>query len=131
MTSRFQDLVQQASRVRRPPKVSTAGLFVGMETETNLWGQKDNRYKPDEPAAEPEPSLDAPDIAEAVVDEDQIIAELALTDDLTVTELKAIRRAFARKNHPDTSQGDPALCESRMKIANMIIDEQIRLRSQT
>ncbi len=128
MTSRFQDLVREASDERRPRKVSTAGLFVGMGTEAGLWGQKHNQYKSDE--QEPEPSFDEPDMPEPVVDENQIAAELNLTDDLTVGELKAVRRAFARENHPDTGRGDAAVCESRMKIANMIIDEQIQLRSK-
>ena len=128
MTSRFQDFVREASNERRTPKVSAAGLFVGMGTEAGLWGQKHNQYKPDEPDAEP--LLKEPAVPEPVVDEEQIAAELNLTDDLTVGELKAIRRAFARQNHPDTGHGDAAVCESRMKIANMIIDEQIQLRSE-
>lgn len=129
MKSRFQELVQEASSERPAPKVSTAGLFVGMGTEPGLWGQKNNRFKPDEDASEW--SFNAPEIAELVVDEDQICAELNLSDDLTIRELKAIRRAFARKNHPDTGTGDASVRESRMKIANMIIDEQIQLRSQS
>lgn len=100
-----------------------------METETNLWGQKNNQYKSEE--QEPARSIDEPELPEPVADEDQIAAELNLTDDLTVAELKKIRRAFARKNHPDTGRGNAMVCESRMKIANMIIDEQIQLKSET
>ena len=100
-----------------------------MGTETTLWGQKNNRFKPDDDAPGWRP--DAPAVPELVVNEEQISAELNLSDDLTISELKAIRRDFARKNHPDTGTGDASVRESRMKIANMIIDEQIQLRSQT
>ena len=129
MTIRFQDLLDKTTQARRSPKVSAAGLYMGMGTEPDLWGQKQNRFKTDDteehrPPAEEEPPAPA-------VDEDQIAAELNLSDDLTISELKAIRRAFARENHPDAGVGNPEVRESRMKIANMIIDQQIQLRSRS
>ena len=128
MKTRFQDLVQDASPPRQKPAVSTGGLFVGFSTEPEIWGQKDNRFKPHsddqdwkaEQAVAPEPEAD----------KDQILNELNLSDRLTIGELQAIRRTFARQNHPDTGIGDSAVREERMKIANMIIDQQIQLRSQ-
>ncbi len=126
MKSRFQDLVQEVSPPRKPPKVSTGGLFVGLSTAPDIWGQKKQHFKPDgeDPGWQP----DAPAEPEPIVDELQVIAELNLTDDLTIGELKAIRRAYARKNHPDAEPGQSDAREVRMKIANMLIDEQIRLR---
>lgn len=128
MKTRFQDLVQDASPPRQKPTVSTGGLFVGFSTEPEIWGQKDNRFKSDHDDHDWVPEQAVPPEPEA--DKDQILDELNLSDGLTVGELQAIRRSFARQNHPDTGKGDPAVREERMKIANMIIDQQIQLRSR-
>ncbi len=128
MKTRFQDLVQDASPPRQKPAVATGGLFVGFSTEPGIWGQKDSRFKPDD--EEPDWETEQPEPLEPEADKDQILAELNLSDSLTVGDLKAIRRTFARQNHPDTGEGNSSVREERMKIANMIIDQQIQLRSQ-
>lgn len=147
MKTRFQDLVEEASHPQRVVKISTGGLFVGLSTASDIWGQKQQKYKPEEEDAEwtsedslepdeglspPEPEEpnvveDLPD--EILIDEDQIIAELNLRDNMNVRELQAVRRAFARRNHPDAVSQNRLACEDRMKIANRIIDEHIRSRS--
>ncbi|OJF94376.1 hypothetical protein [Pararhizobium antarcticum] len=57
----------------------------------------------------------------------EIAADLAFTDDETPASLTAKRRAFATRNHPDRH---PVLfrqnATTRMKIANMLIDEALR-----
>ncbi|MCP5075693.1 MAG: hypothetical protein GY947_20685 [Rhodobacteraceae bacterium] len=108
--------------------MSTGSLFVGFSTEPEIWGQKNNRFKPDSDDHDWEREQAEPPELEA--DKDQILEELNLSDRLTVGELQAIRRTFARQNHPDTSLGDSKIREERMKIANVIIDQQIQLRSQ-
>ena len=128
MKSRFQDLVYEVSHPRRVPKVATGGLFVGLSTESHIWGQKNNQFKPD--GDDQAWQAELPAAPELSVDKDEILEELNLSGDLTIAELKAIRRAFARENHPDTGSGKSAARENRMKIANMIIDEQIQLRSR-
>ena len=128
MKTRFQDLVENVPPPRQKPAVSTGGLFVGLSTTPDIWGQRDNRFKSDNEDRDWEREEAEP--PQPVVNKDQILDELNLSDQLTIAELKAIRRAFARQNHPDTGQGDPAVREERMKIANMIIDQQIQKRSQ-
>ncbi|REF89368.1 hypothetical protein DES32_0589 [Methylovirgula ligni] len=59
-------------------------------------------------------------------DEERIIAELELESARTLDDLARIRRAFARRNHPDLML-HPRLAEqatARMKIANMLIDRR-------
>jgi hypothetical protein len=62
--------------------------------------------------------------------EDEIAADLAITDDDNEATLTEKRRRFARSNHPD-SVGPQWLAQAttRMKIANLMIDAAIaRLR---
>ena len=59
-------------------------------------------------------------------DEERIVAELELEAARTLDDLARIRRAFARRNHPDLML-HPRLAEqanARMKIANMLIDRR-------
>lgn len=63
----------------------------------------------------------------AADDEASIAAELALSEIGSLTELKRVRRAFARRNHPDLFQAAVRLrATRRMKIANMLIDRRNR-----
>lgn len=58
---------------------------------------------------------------------EQVVDELHLTPSLTSTDLKLIRRRFAKANHPD--RVPPAIREQasrRMTIANSLIDEALR-----
>jgi hypothetical protein len=58
---------------------------------------------------------------------DQVMDELHLTPNLTVTDLRLIRRRFAKANHPDRVA--PSIREEatrRMTIANSLIDEALR-----
>ena len=58
---------------------------------------------------------------------EQVVDELHLTPNLTSTDLKTIRRKFAKTNHPD--RVPPAIREEatrRMTIANSLIDEALR-----
>lgn len=58
---------------------------------------------------------------------EQVVDELCLTPDLTATDLKLLRRRFAKTNHPD--RVPPAVREQatrRMTIANSLIDEALR-----
>lgn len=145
MKTRFQELVQEASIPQKSVKVSTGGLFVGLSTEPDIWGQKKHHFKPDEENenwqpgqsdddAEPteEPSYVEEAQSSAVnVDQAQIATELNLSDEMSVRELQALRRTFARQNHPDTCSEERLIRETRMKIANVIIDERIRSKSQS
>jgi hypothetical protein len=60
--------------------------------------------------------------------EDQAIAEeLGLSPDLAIVDLQRLRRAFAKKNHPDRFEPARRInAARRMSIANMLIDEQMR-----
>ncbi len=145
MKTRFQELVQEVSLPQKSVKVSTGGLFVGLSTEPDIWGQKKHQFKSDEenenwqpdqpednaqPSEEPSLAEEAP--ASAVkVDPAQIATELGLSDKMSVRELQALRRTFARQNHPDTCSEERLIRETRMKIANVIIDERIRSKSQS
>jgi hypothetical protein len=63
-------------------------------------------------------------------EQDAIAEELGLHQDLSLSELKKLRRAFARDNHPDRL--DPShrdVATRRMTIANMLIDREIRQKS--
>lgn len=58
---------------------------------------------------------------------EQVVDELHLTPNLTTTDLKIIRRKFAKTNHPD--RVPPAVRDEatrRMTIANSLIDEALR-----
>lgn len=58
---------------------------------------------------------------------EEVAEDLALTGREDIDDLLAIRRAFARDNHPDRAPGDlRANATARMKVANMLIDETIR-----
>ncbi|MBP1861208.1 hypothetical protein [Rhizobium herbae] len=61
---------------------------------------------------------------------EDIAADLALTDSETLQTLADKRRIFASSNHPDRHHPDfRSNATTRMKIANMLIDEgQRRLR---
>ncbi len=145
MKTRFQELVQEVSLPQKSFNVSTGGLFVGLSTEPDIWGQKKHRFKSDEenenwqpdqpednaPPSE-EPSVAEESCASAVkVDPTQIATELGLSDEMSVRELQALRRTFARQNHPDKCSEERLISETRMKIANVIIDERIRSKSQS
>lgn len=58
---------------------------------------------------------------------EEVAEDLAITGRETVDRLLALRRSFARDNHPDRA---PVALRTnatlRMKIANMLIDETIR-----
>jgi len=71
-------------------------------------------------------------LLEAIVscEQDAIAEELGLHQNLSLNDLKKLRRAFARDNHPDRL--DPSkreLATRRMTIANMLIDREIRQKS--
>ncbi len=145
MKTRFQELVQEVSVPQKSIKISTGALFVGLSTEPGIWGQKQHHFKSDEEtenwqASQPEynsqpieePSAtEEPEVSVVKVDAAQIARELNLSDEMSVRDLQAMRRAFARQNHPDTCSEDRLVRESRMKIANVIIDERIRSKSQS
>ncbi len=58
---------------------------------------------------------------------EDIAADLALAESETPASLAAKRRAFAAQNHPDRHSADFRLnATTRMKIANMLIDEAMR-----
>ncbi|SOC41999.1 hypothetical protein SAMN05892877_109173 [Rhizobium subbaraonis] len=58
---------------------------------------------------------------------DEVAADLGLRGSETGAELAAIRRAFARDNHPDAApEALRANATRRMMIANMLIDETLR-----
>jgi hypothetical protein len=68
----------------------------------------------------------------ASCEQDAIAEELGLHADLSLNELKKLRRTFARDNHPDRL--DPSRREvatRRMTIANMLIDREIRQKSSS
>ncbi|MCI0465847.1 MAG: hypothetical protein L0Y57_02400 [Beijerinckiaceae bacterium] len=60
--------------------------------------------------------------------EDEAIAEeLGLNPELGTIDLKRLRRAFAKQNHPDCCEPERRSgAERRMSIANMLIDEMLR-----
>jgi hypothetical protein len=58
---------------------------------------------------------------------EQIAEDLGLTDHETTATLALKRRSFAADNHPDRHHADFRLpATTRMKIANMLIDEALR-----
>jgi hypothetical protein len=75
------------------------------------------------PAAEAAPEPLPPPKSE----HEQVVDELHITPNLTSTDLKLIRRKFAKTNHPDRVA--PAVRDQatrRMTIANSLIDEALR-----
>jgi hypothetical protein len=90
----------------------------------------------DDMLAPPKP-LSAPFVIAPVIPEhllrirpEEIAADLAMTDGETLQSLSDKRRLFAARNHPDRHHPDfRSNATTRMKIANMLIDEaQRRLR---
>jgi hypothetical protein len=66
----------------------------------------------------------------ASCEQDAIAEELGLSDHLSPTDLKKLRRAFARANHPDRlAPSQRELATHRMTIANMLIDRQLQQKS--
>ena len=58
---------------------------------------------------------------------EQVVDELHITPNLTSTDLKLIRRKFAKSNHPDrVAPGVREQATRRMTIANSLIDEALR-----
>lgn len=58
---------------------------------------------------------------------EQVLDELHLTPNLTPTDLKLLRRRFAKVNHPDrVPPGIREQATRRMTIANSLIDEALR-----
>ncbi len=77
-------------------------------------------------AAYYEADSEEPPVLVSLSEEERIIAELELQTAKTLDDLARIRRAFARRNHPDLML-HPRLAEqanARMKIANMLIDRR-------
>jgi len=81
-------------------------------------GQREEPAIDEAPASPPHLMRTAPD---------EVAADLGLSGSETGTELAAIRRAFARENHPDAApEALRANATRRMMIANMLIDETLR-----
>jgi hypothetical protein len=60
-------------------------------------------------------------------EQDAIAEELGLHQNLSASELKSLRRAFARENHPDRLHPSKReIATHRMTIANMLIDRELR-----
>ncbi|MDR3407575.1 MAG: hypothetical protein P4L68_03645 [Methylovirgula sp.] len=79
-------------------------------------------------AAYREAADEEPPIRASLSEEERIVAELELETARNLDDLARIRRAFARRNHPDLIL-HPKLAEqatARMKIANMLIDRRRR-----
>jgi len=63
-------------------------------------------------------------------EQDAIAEELGLSENLSKSDLRKLRRDFARANHPDRL--DPSqreLATHRMTIANMLIDRELLQKS--
>lgn len=59
-------------------------------------------------------------------DPEDVARELGLTQDMSADQLHAIRRAFARRNHPDFyGQEHVEVATVRMQIANALIDRAL------
>lgn len=85
---------------------------------SRLYSEGFSRPPPVEAAPEPPPPRS---------EHEQVVDELHITPNLTSTDLKLIRRKFAKINHPDRVA--PAVREQatrRMTIANSLIDEALR-----
>ena len=88
-----------------------------------LYADNPSRSAPKPAESKPEPEPQAPPKSE----HEQVLDELHLTPGLSAAALKAIRRKFAKANHPDRvapPRRDQAT--RRMTIANSLIDEALR-----
>ncbi len=66
----------------------------------------------------------------ASCEQDAIAEELGLSEDLSASDLKRIRRMFARDNHPDRlAPSQREIATHRMTIANMLIDRHLQQKS--
>ncbi|WP_020174367.1 hypothetical protein [Methyloferula stellata] len=63
----------------------------------------------------------------ASCEQDAIAEELGLSENLSANDLKKLRRAFARANHPDRlAPSQREIATHRMTIANMLIDRELQ-----
>lgn len=82
------------------------------------------------PSPEPEPKEPEPPVMPdhlARISREEVIADLAISQQSTLQSLHEKRRAFAKANHPDSVA--PPFREqatTRMMIANQLIDEALR-----
>ena len=77
------------------------------------------------PPAEPEPPA-VPAWLERL-SEAEIAEDLGLTDGMSLSEIKARRRSFARLNHPDgVAEAFREAATIRMTIANRLIEQALR-----
>lgn len=109
----MQAIDRMAGKVR---SYISAGLLARLYSDVSL-------RPPHNDAAEPELPPPLPPKSE----HEQVVDELHLTPNLTLSDLKLIRRKFAKTNHPD--RVPPAVREQatrRMTIANSLIDEALR-----
>ena len=93
--------------------------YVSAGLLSRLYSEGFSRPPPMEAAPEPPPPPKS--------EHEQVVDELHITPNLTSTDLKLIRRKFAKTNHPDRVA--PAIREQatrRMTIANSLIDEALR-----
>ncbi|MNL55295.1 hypothetical protein D3C87_1786950 [compost metagenome] len=84
------------------------------------------RIEPEPEASVPEPDPEPPAHLTRL-SPDEIAADLGLKSNDTLPVLAEKRRAFARLNHPDGV--NPAfrdMATTRMKLANLMVDEAIR-----
>jgi hypothetical protein len=66
----------------------------------------------------------------ASCEQDAIAEELGLSENLSTNDLKKLRRAFARANHPDRlAPSQREIATHRMTIANMLIDRELQQKS--
>lgn len=82
-----------------------------------------------EPEPQPEPKAEPPPPLPPRSDHEVVVGELHLTPDLTAHDLARIRREFAKVHHPDRVAA-PCRAEAtrRMTIANVLIDEALRIK---
>ena len=93
--------------------------YVSTGLLSRLYSEGFSRPPPAEAAPEPPPPPKS--------EHEQVVDELHITPNLTSTDLKLIRRKFAKTNHPDRVA--PAVRDQatrRMTIANSLIDEALR-----
>ncbi len=66
----------------------------------------------------------------ASCEQDAIAEELGLNENLSASDLKKLRRDFARANHPDRlAPSQREIATHRMTIANMLIDRELQQKS--
>jgi hypothetical protein len=129
-------LADEAEESPPPPEPSfrLSGLPTGFATErvegspVNA-GSRQDAYlflMPEARPFEPEPAPVRPaHLARLSVEE--VCADLAIRDTDDRDALQERRRLFARHNHPDTVHPDfREAANTRMKIANLLIDEALR-----